>query len=226
MNSLINNNVNIGGAQNISGGKTFTGDLIKKSLIIDIDNPDGTKANQMLFTDKNGVTYNFFQSAQFTTGQTQFGLACKAASGNSFAELGLIQKADGTSWAYTPNAQELGANSGNQVVSVNNLRDRTTFASGDDCIALSVTLDSIFSAPADGLLVATAVVAGNLSQISLYASGKLVAKASCNGSTALNDIPFFYPVRKGEALAFTSSTSGGSVSIGNASIWQFPYQGV
>lgn len=93
-------------AQTISGGKAFTGNLTKKSTTLDIDVPNGVQANQVLFKDKNDVIYNFIQSAQFANGLTQFGLACRGASTNSFTELGLYQMPDGTSYTYcSPSAQ-------------------------------------------------------------------------------------------------------------------------
>ena len=236
MNSLINNNVNIGGAQDVTGAKTFagnvtaTGALVKKSLTMDIDNPDGVKANQILLNDKNDVTYNFVQSAQFATGQMQFGLACKAASANSYSELGLIQKADGTGWAYTPDAQELGAASGYQVCSVNNARARTGFDSGEsNRTTISSSLSTDLTMPADGLFVATLEVSGAQAQITVLlggSNGYVICRARHDGGTTeSNKIPVCFLVRKGQII-YLKPSSTGSCAVDIAYLWQFPYQGV
>ena len=62
MNSTINNNVNIGGVQSITGRKIFNSDgaskIILKSKNMDITTvPAENVNNQLWFADKNGVQY-------------------------------------------------------------------------------------------------------------------------------------------------------------------------
>ena len=100
--TLPTNLVTTDTAQAISGLKTLTNQLYKKSTTIDIDTPDGVKADAIYFFDKNDVLYSFLQAAQFANGQVQFGIGCKAASGNAFTEMALFQMPDGSVFTYAP----------------------------------------------------------------------------------------------------------------------------
>ena len=168
---------------------------------------------------------NFIYS---TDGSTYAGLSARTRNtGNTDNVTGTISvraRKNGTVFTYAPTPNE--ADGLNQIATVGSVRNRTGFSGGTNRTTLSITLGSSFSTPADGLLIVTLNLKSSDSQGSLLLGGTdgyIVMKAHGYGSSASIMIPLVFPARKNQTFAINKT---GTVTVENAYLWEFPYQGV
>ena len=89
MNSSINNNVNLGGLQTITGEKTFKQSVNSKGFYISstevpyTENPSATIEKGFLIRDKNNITFASLLGTQYATGTNRAQMAVKGKSGVS-----------------------------------------------------------------------------------------------------------------------------------------------
>ena len=233
MNSSIDNSINSGGNQNITGLKTFN-----RALGFVIKNPDITIAStteegvmQFQAHDVNGVNMGMFSVYKDGAGRNRTGFFVRDHANSKWSNFSIGFDSSDNFISYVDTPVDNANTGNNQVVNTGWARNRSGFAGSADRTAISWTLNSSYTMPADGLLVVTVNVSGQPESIvtllmGTNGSGSVISRAAhYGGGTESNKVPLVFLVRKNQSF-YLNWNGSGSASVDSAYLWKYPSQGV